>query len=263
MTVAASSDEALARGDFQVFFQNAGGPSGARLLGRFCHADPELARLVEGHLRSEEVLDPEAIYAEVVHLPEGRVGNVLLRPVMRGYEIPFLGRSGAPEERQIPVTDLLVSVVGDEIVLRSARLGRRVVPRLTSAHNFSWRSVPIYRFLCALQSQGRTLAVVWRWGPLEAAPFLPRVRAGKVVLSLARWHVGERETKRLRTGDPAARFREVQAWRAERRLPRWVVLADGDNTLPIDFDNVLSVEAFLDLLGGQKEVVLRGAVPGA
>ena len=52
------------------------------------------------------------------------------------------------------MTDLLVSVAGDQIVLRSARLGRRVVPRLTSAHNFTM-SQGIYRFLCACRRRGR------------------------------------------------------------------------------------------------------------
>ncbi len=112
VTVAAASQEALDRGDFQILFDNAGGPSGARLLGRFCHADAELNRMVETHLRAEEALHPDAIFAEIVHLPQGRIGNILARPVLREYEIPFLGRSGAPPEQQIPVTDLRVSVAG-------------------------------------------------------------------------------------------------------------------------------------------------------
>jgi len=40
--IAAASPEALARGEFRLLFDNGGGPSGARLLGRFCHADPQL-----------------------------------------------------------------------------------------------------------------------------------------------------------------------------------------------------------------------------
>ena len=82
------------------------------------------AGTVETHLRAEEALQPDAIFAEIVHLPEGRIGNILARPVLREYEIPFLGRSGAPPEQQIPVTDLRVSVAGSRVVLRSARLGQ-------------------------------------------------------------------------------------------------------------------------------------------
>src|SRR5262249_19756799 len=73
----AASDEAVARGDFRLSLEAVLGPSGARLLGRFCHADPELAARVEEHLRAEEALRPGAVLAEVVHLPEGRLGNIL------------------------------------------------------------------------------------------------------------------------------------------------------------------------------------------
>jgi hypothetical protein len=41
-TVAAASEGALAQGDFQAVVEGASGPSGVRLLGRFCHADPSL-----------------------------------------------------------------------------------------------------------------------------------------------------------------------------------------------------------------------------
>ena len=36
-----------------MLLDGAAGPSGARLLGRFCHADPELHQWVEQHLRAE------------------------------------------------------------------------------------------------------------------------------------------------------------------------------------------------------------------
>ena len=42
------------------------------------------------------------------------------------------------------MTDLLVSVVENRIHLRSRRLDREVIPRLTSAHNYGLRSLGIY-----------------------------------------------------------------------------------------------------------------------
>jgi thiopeptide-type bacteriocin biosynthesis protein len=261
-SLAAASDEALSRGDFRLLWIGTDGPPGARLLGRFCAADAVLRRHVEEHLRAEEALDPEAVFAEIVHLPEGRVGNVLLRPVLRRYEIPFLGLSGAIPDRQIPLTDLLVSVVGDRIVLRSSRLNRRVIPRLTSAHNFHVRSLGIYRFLGELQRQGRTLSLGWDWGPLWSAPFLPRVAVGRLVLSPACWNVSREELKVLGGPRGAERFRAVQDWRAKRRLPRFIVLSDADNKLPIDLDNALSVETFIHLVKDRPEALLIEMFPG-
>ena len=100
--------------DFKVRIRHAAGPSGATMLGRFCHADPELADRVKKHLRDEESLRPDAVFAEVVHLPDGRVGNIACRPTLREFEIPYHGRSGA--RRQADSShDLMVSVADDRV----------------------------------------------------------------------------------------------------------------------------------------------------
>jgi thiopeptide-type bacteriocin biosynthesis protein len=260
-TVAAASEAGLARGEFQVLLDGVAGPSGARLLGRFCHADPQLDQWVEQHLHAEEALEPDAVFAEVVHLAEGRLGNILARPVLRAYEIPYLGRASVPAEQQIPATDLRVSVHGDQIILRSARLGRRVVPRLTSAHNFEM-SQGIYPFLCALQSQGTVGGLAWDWGPLRDAPFLPRVVSGRLVLSRATWRVSAGEWKPLAQAQGATRYRLVQSWRHARGLPRWIALADADNELPIDLDNALAVDTLVELVKGRPRFQLVERFPG-
>jgi thiopeptide-type bacteriocin biosynthesis protein len=234
----------LERGDYQICLHGVAGPPGARMLGRFCHSDPELHRRVLGHLRGEESLRPGAVYAEIVHLPEGRMGNILARPVLREYEIPYLGRSGAPLDRQMPITDLLVSVHGDRVGLRSASLDREVVPRLTNAHNFTGNSLGVYRFLCSLQSQDGGGAG-WSWGPLMDFPYLPRVTSGRLVLERARWNLDADELRPLLEADGAARFRAAGRLRERRGIPRLAYLAEGDNELLIDFDNVLSLDTFV------------------
>lgn len=260
--VAADSEQALAEGHFRVHLSSAGGPPGARLLGRFCHADAKLEEAVRKHLREEEALHPGARFAELVHLPEGRVGNVLLRPVLREHEIAWLGSSGAPREAQVPLSDLRVSVVGGRVVLRSERLGCEIHPRLTTAHHYGGRSLGLYRFLCTLQGQGVAASLGWDWGPLEAAAFLPRVTSGRLVLSLARWRVEASEVERLTERRGAARYREVQRWRERRGLPRHVGLAEGDHVLPLDLEGALWVDTFLHLAKSQDTVTLVEPFPG-
>jgi thiopeptide-type bacteriocin biosynthesis protein len=248
VTIAARRAEHVDRGDFRLLLHGASGPSGARLLGRFCHADPAVDAAVREHLRAEEALRPDAVYAEIVHLPEGRSGNILARPVLRRHEIPFLGRSGAPVDAQIPVTDLLVSVEGQRIVLRSRALGREVVPRLASAQNYTLRSLGIYRFLATLQAQGVSEGVVWNWGPFNAAPFLPRVTYGKTVFHRTRWAFRAEDLASLFAATGNAVFARMQEVRERRGLPRHVALSDEDNTMMVDLDNVLSVEMFVELV---------------
>ena len=167
-------------GKYTICFRGWAGPSGARLLGRFCHWDQQLNNSVKRHLREEEATDPEAVFAEIVHFPEGRIGNVLCRPVLREYEIVYLGKSGAPEEKQLPVSDLLLSVDPDNrIRLYSQRLGCRIVPRLTNAHGyFNPTLSTVYRFLCSLQHEDNTLpGFDWEM-PSRSSFFLVSVSGG-------------------------------------------------------------------------------------
>jgi thiopeptide-type bacteriocin biosynthesis protein len=260
-SMAAASEAALANGEFQLLLEGVSGPSGARLLGRFCHGDAKLHQFVAQHVRAEEALHPEAVFAEIVHLPEGRLGNILARPILREYEIPYLSTASVPTDRQIPVTDLHVAIKGGQIILRSERLGRRVIPRLTSAHNFH-ASQGIYQFLCALQSQGTSGDFGWDWGPLREAPFLPRVVYGRLVLARAHWRAGKEELKRLGQTQGPARFNALQSWRVCRKLPRWIVLADADNELPIDLENVLAANTFIELVKSRQQITLIEMFPG-
>lgn len=247
--VIAASNDALDAGQFRVHVQGALGPSSARLLGRFCHGDPVLTGCLIRQLRAEEALEPEVVFAEIVHLPEGRIGNVLLRPVLRHYEIPFLARSMLPSERQVPIDDLHVAVKDGTVILRSARLGRRVVPRLSTAHNYRGsRNLNVYRFLGSLQGQSVSTALSWNWGPFEGARFLPRVTSGRLIISLAQWQIESEHLEPLGKTRGSERFRRGQALRVELGLPRFIAVEQDGNELPVDFDNLLSIETFAELV---------------
>jgi hypothetical protein len=95
------------------------------------------------------------VFAEIVHLPEGRIGNVIARPVLRGHEIVYLGRSA---RRPIGSSRSTISWSRSPADASScARRGwaSRSCRALTNAHNYGMaRNLSIYRFLCALQRQG-------------------------------------------------------------------------------------------------------------
>ncbi len=259
----AASEEALDGGDYLAYLHGASGPSAARLLGRFCHGDPELSQEVIRHLQAEEAADPEALFAEIAHLPYGRMGNVLARPILRNYEIPYLGATGIEPERRIDIQDLHVGIRGDRVILWSKSLNKEVVPRLSSAANYSNRSTDIYRFLGSMQDQGPCNWVGWTWAGLEQEPWLPRVVHGKFVLSRAAWQVQAAQLKLLKEAKtPLDRFKAVQALRKELQLPRHTLLADGDNELPIDLDNPLAVEAMCGLVKKRGGFKLLEDFPG-
>ncbi|WP_055403127.1 MULTISPECIES: lantibiotic dehydratase [unclassified Mycobacterium] len=234
------------------------GPSGAQLLGRFCHGDPRLSDAVRNHLRTEEAQSPGVVFAEIIHLPEGRVGNVLARPVLRDYELVLLGRSGSPADRQLGVDELTVRLEGDRVVLYSPRLGAEVRPRLTTAHNPAWRGFGVYRFLAALQSDGVTGGLAWDWGALSGAPTLPRVTSGRLVLARARWRLSADEISLVTKPDA------VPGWAAltrQRGLPGELLIADGDNRLYVDTASPVLTAAAAKVLRGRSEAIVEEVLP--
>jgi thiopeptide-type bacteriocin biosynthesis protein len=248
-SVLAQSAEAADAGDFRIFFAGATGPGGARTLGRFADVDPAINVLVRQHVREEESLAKDVIFAEIAHLPQGRLGNVIRRPVLRDYELVYLARSGAACERQIPLSDVLVTVRSNIIQLWWARTGQRIVPRLTNAHNFALPgTLAPYRFLALLQGEGTRVGFSWEWGPLSAAPSLPRVRCGKIILARRSWMLDPADVAKLARGSRRERFVAAREVAAKHALPRLVSVLDGDNDFVIDFDHPLSVDAFLSLV---------------
>lgn len=235
-TLLARSAKALDEGDFLFSLLACKGPSAVNLLSRFGEGDPGLAQRIRACAAAEEVHHPDVVIAEIVHLPENRVGNILTRPTIHAYEIPYMGQSSVEPDFQIPLSDLMVSVRNDRVVLRSKRLNQRVVPRLTNAHNFT-HGLPIYRFLCDLQAQDAHLNVVWNWGVLRTQAYLPRVRYRNIIVSRATWQLQSRE---LTPDNPLRLVAQLTA----AGLPDQFVLAQGDNELFIS----MHIPASLDLL---------------
>jgi lantibiotic biosynthesis protein len=259
--LAASSEEAIGRGDFKLLFGGCFGPPGGRLLGRFCYGDTELHEKTCRHLRQEEERRPDALFAELVHLPQGRSGNLLARPVLRGHEIVFLGRSGIAADRQIKVADLVISVVDGHVVLYSTTHGKQVLPRLTSALSYSG-TLGVSQFFGALAEQHTRNWLGWSWGRLKDERFLPRVSSGRIVLARATWNVATDELQPILQTSDAERFRHLQAWRRARDLPRFCLLIEGENELLVDLDNTLSIDTFCDLVRTRHRFTLEECFPG-
>ena len=231
-TLVARSAEAVDAGDFRFVLEHVHGPSGAKLLGRFCHGEPELEARVREHLRAEEALRPEALFAEMVHLPQERMGNVICRPMLRRHELIFLGQSGASAEQQIGVEDLWLSLEGGRLVLRSRRLGREVIPRLSNAHAFRQLGLGVYRLPRPVAEPGAA-GPEFPLGPARLGE-LPAPRA-RVDARCCRWRLDiEARAAARRGASPGGSERSSpsSATAHEARLPRWVCCATGTTCCP-------------------------------
>ncbi len=233
-----------------IFLHSAGGSSAANLLGRFCHTDEELHNYVLNITQTEEELNPEIIFAEIVHLPESRIGNILLRPILRKYEIPYLAKSVVDREFQLPMSDLYVSVESNIVKLYSKRLNKQIIPRLSSAHNYSFGAMPVYHFLCELQTQNLRGGIGFNWSNLtNEYAFLPRIKYKNLILSLAHWTIKKDDFKDFfEIKNDTELIEKLDIWRKELQIPRYTVMPDGDNEMFVDFENIVSIKTLFSIV---------------
>ncbi|MGE0555547.1 MAG: lantibiotic dehydratase, partial [Gemmatimonadales bacterium] len=229
------------------FLENAHGPSGAELVGRLTAVDRRIATAVRRHLRAESEATADAILAEVVHLPANRLAPILTRARLRQYEIVGLGQSSVATRRQLPLDDLLVSVSAgaERTTVESRRLGRRIEPRLTTAHRAIDDGFRPYRLLAWIQREGVAHRLAWSWGPYHGRAALPRVRLGKVVLARRRWRLTPATLARWDDLDEGALGAAIASWRRHRRVSRWVAARAAGDELILDLERPLTVAAVL------------------
>lgn len=230
-----------------IQFAFAGGSSGANLLGRFCHVNEDIYALANEIIEIERKVNPDAIVAEIVHMPQDRICNVLLRPSLREYEIPYLSNTAVKDECIIPITDLMLTVSSNRLILKSKRFNKEVIPKLTTAHNFSSNALPVYSFLSSFHTHYKKSTFVFAWGSfLQSKPHLPRVMYKNVVLCPETWTVVKSTLEPL-----YGKFSDVEIldwlskFRNERGIPDQVVVSESDNKLLIDFNTIISVRIFL------------------
>ncbi len=234
-----------------------GGSSGANLINRFAYIDPEIEMLSRELTEIEKRLSDHKIVAEVLHVPQARLGNVLMRPDLQEFEIPFLTQSNKPVSHQIIPSDLYISVdqYTNELVLRSKRLGKSVMPRIGNAHNFSFRNLSLYRFLGDFQFMDLRYSLKMDRGIIEIDyPFHPRITAHQVIISRANWQFRLEDLAFLKKKDFS--LDHFYEWKSKWKIPDRVVMIEGDNELYLDFSLKIFVELFLSEISKRKVLLL-------
>ncbi len=232
----------------KIHVGGASGTSAVNLINRFTPASPKIQAIVRDIVKEEESNNPDVVFAEILHLPENRTGNVMFHTGSRQYEIPYLAQSRLPRGQQIPISDLYLSWGDGQLQLRSKKLNKRVIPTLSTAYNFSLSELPIFRFLCDLQGSGCVSFLNFDWGPIKAnARFLPRIRYRRFILSPASWRFDKQDLAHIKNAkDRQGRLRRFLQFHKKWALPHRFVYREGDQELFVDIDQSITIEAFWD-----------------
>jgi lantibiotic biosynthesis protein len=241
-----------------IAIESSGNSSAAKLLGRFCNGNPDILEATKQIIEKETAFYHNKILAEIVHIPQSRTGNILRRPTLREYEIPYLSNASVSEDFQINITDLMISIADNRIVLRSKKHNKEVIPCLSNAHNFSSNALPIYQFLCDMQQQDLKPIYGFGWGVLESHyHYFPRVLYKEVILSKAKWIVYKEELTPFLKLENRKLITDFTLFRNKRKIPNQVNWVNGDNTLLLDFDKPICIEMFLKSVQNYSSITLE------
>jgi thiopeptide-type bacteriocin biosynthesis protein len=245
----------FSRAGGKLVLESAGGATAAALIARFSPFSEEVGQLCREIADAEAAANPGIVFAEIHQLSHELVDNVSRRCRIYDYVIPLNTFPQDDEGIAIMPGDLLLSVAGDELLLESGSLRKRVIPRLPSAYNFRNNDMALFRFLCDLQYQGLAGLTFDPEQLFPGMPFYPRIAYRDTVVSLAKWIIGPEDVSML-IACPVSISR-LHLYRQQRGIPRHIALGSGDQRLVFDLGKDGEALFFLASLKGAGAVVLR------
>ncbi|WP_407560317.1 lantibiotic dehydratase [Streptomyces sp. 184] len=226
--------------------------------------------------RARELQPPGAVFAEVTGGPV--TSNLNLHGRLTDYEIVCPGEtSSVPPEQRIALDDLSLEhdPATDRLVLRSARLGREVVP-VYLGYLVPLALPEIPRTLLLLSPTSMSPVDVWagvpEGEPDDGVTHRPRVRHGRLVLARRSWRAPATALppRAAGTGD-GGWLLAWHRWRRRHGLPprAYAMVRDdaargatGAKPQYVDFESPLSLLAFEGLLRSDAaRVTFREALP--
>ena len=114
--------------DDYINIEHAGGISAATLPTRFTLFSDDLNEFNK-HIVSEEIkTNSDVLFAEISCITHGRTANINTRNCTYNYELPILLTPALNSEYLLNLNDLYVFIYNDEIILRSKKLNKIIIP---------------------------------------------------------------------------------------------------------------------------------------
>jgi len=242
-----------------ILFEGFFSPSAASVLARFTHGNHEIRAVAQEIVDKEELLADHCLLAEIAHMPDNRISNVIMHPTLRKYEIPYLATAAVTNEHVIELNDLYLKFQNNEIILFSKRLNKRVIPCKTHMHNHFSNTLPIYHFLSDMQMQGTNKSLGFSWGSITPLfNYLPRICYKNIVLSPACWSLPAQIFKAItEDSNPEAILSTFSNIKKMYNLPDLVLYAEGDNELLVDLNDSHAVNIWLALIKNKSNILLK------
>ncbi len=238
-----------------VVFQDLGKDTGTALISRFAHLSDELEEVVNKLSDFEEKCFPGCTVAEVNHLANIRIGNITERPRSRKHEIAFITKSNTREEGLIAAGDIYVGVRNNRVILVNRQTGKEIIPRVSTAHNYAYNCLPVYKFLACLQEEYHEGYYEYslNLGNLSGmVDFIPRIQYEDFVFRPASWKIPTHPIRKLKEQSLADFQQQLKELFAAEGWPSVFTLYEKGTPIHIDINNHLGAFLLANMVSEQK-----------
>jgi thiopeptide-type bacteriocin biosynthesis protein len=215
----------------RIFYTHILGPPMGRHFSRYSYDGSSMAEAAKALNDQEFESQKHFIAADLNSWPSQlKLANVQSKSFFNSFQIIVTGLEHPQNKKQIPLSDLSISMVNGQLVLKSLSLNQVVKPVLNDLYVARFDFNPIFSFLYELLNQDTFMIHSWLWGRLNSLDFLPRVVFKNYVFSASTWRLAGDVVKTRRSQD-------LTDWRRHFKnlnIPTVVALQDEDKVLPFD-----------------------------
>ncbi|WP_316737682.1 thiopeptide-type bacteriocin biosynthesis protein [Pedobacter aquatilis] len=235
--------------DDLVCVDQTGGSTANALSGRFTLASDKVLEHCKAIGKIEENANPDVLFFDVAYMVETNVDNINRRKLVYNKQLSILNFDTSAEP--LTLDDIVLSVHGNEIILKSKSLNQRLIPRMASAYNYSRSDLSVFRLLCDLQHQNiQTNLTLFLDNFYPNLPYYPRIQYKNIVLAQQKWQVSKADFESQSIIDCRTYLKEIG-------LEAYFKCGLSDQTLCFDVNSDTDLLAFLSYIQKQDKIYLE------
>lgn len=238
----------------RIHIQSIGGCTTNAVLGRFSLCGDGYLDHCREMKTLEEYANPEVLFFDIGYTAEKGAAQINMRASIYDLQLNLLNYGTSPD--QLTLDDLFLSVQGNELVLYSRKLRKRLIPRLASAYNYSRSDLTVFRLLCDLQHQGILADLNINLRDLYPdLSYYPRLMFKNIIISAAAWKIDIKQISCYATPEVSLILANLK----KLGVPRLFKTGETDQTLCFDQDSAEDMHAFVSYLNKRRTFYIQEA----
>lgn len=175
-------------------------------------------------------MDKDTLFVDLDFLPDGIAAGVSLREETVSTFVRLSHLKSDPQRSFIDPSQIEVTLQAERFILRCRTTKKKIIPILTTPHIVQTHRHPLFRFFGFLAVQGKKTFLNVPFPP-ETMSYVPAISYRGYLLSPRRWMLRAEVLQGIACDGELRR---------KLGIPRWIVISEMDNILPVDLDSPIS-----------------------